>query len=116
MRDYSECEGEGRGRRYVQPTTAHLSNSDIDSDPVGVSNIRVWQRDFAESEGQLWRTKHGSYGSVCIEVRQEIETAREDQGGRALLHRAQGLGLTQLAGDVGTLAITDYIAEEKGLD
>jgi hypothetical protein len=46
----------------------YLANADTDSEPLAISNIRVWRENHANSEGVLWRVKHGGYGSIWIEL------------------------------------------------
>ncbi len=77
-----------------------LSNSDVDSDAVAVSNLRVWADMHSDSEGSLWRMRHGAYGSQWVEIRPElIDLTSKD----ALYKRAELLGLTGLTSLVDTL-------------
>lgn len=87
-------------KRWVTPHGACLSNNDTDSDPVCVSNIRVWREVHAESEGTLWRYRTGAYGSNWIEVRAEIVDLTDRE---PLYRRAGRLGLTGLTGVVDSL-------------
>lgn len=77
-----------------------LSNSDVDSDTVAVSNLRVWRETHVDSEGSLWRMRYGGYGSRWVEIRPELidMTSRDP-----LYERAESLGLTGLTSLVDTL-------------
>lgn len=89
-----------------QPEGRCLSNSDTDSDVVSVSNLRVWAREHTDTEGSLWRMRHGGYGSQWVEVRPElIDLTPKD----ALYKRAESLGLTGLTRIVDDLcALAQY--------
>lgn len=72
-----------------------LSNSDSDSNPVAVSNIRVWREENADTEDRLWRVRYG-YG-LWIELRADLATIVSDTRElRRYLKRAEGLSLTGL--------------------
>ena len=77
-----------------------LSNSDVDSDTVAVSNLRVWADMHGDSEGSLWCMRHGGYGSQWVEVRPELATMTDRD---PVYKRAESLGLTQLTSIVDTL-------------
>jgi hypothetical protein len=77
-----------------------LSNSDVDSDTVAVSNLRVWRETHADTEDHLWRMRHGGYGSQWVEVRPElIDMTDRDP----VYRRAESLGLTGLTSIVDSL-------------
>ncbi len=82
------------------PDTGCLSNSDTDPDTVAISNLRVWREMHADSEGSLWRMRHGHYGSQWVEVRPEI---LEMDTRCATYKRAESLGLRGLTSIVDSL-------------
>ena len=99
------CEGGGVIVEWEKADRC-LSNSDLDSDPVCVSNIRVWRETHADSEDQLWRVKHGGYGSMWIEVRKGLTDLTSDS---KVYKRAESLGLTGLTAVVDDLErLADY--------
>jgi len=79
-----------------------LSNSDTDSDPVCVSNLRVWAETHKDTEWTLWRMRHGYYGSQWVEVRPEIKAMADDTRSE-VYERAESLGLTGLTAIVDDL-------------
>ena len=79
-----------------------LTDSDIDSDPVGVSNLRVWAETHEATEGALWRMRRGHYGSQWVEVRPEIKAMADDRHD-VRYKRAESLGLTGLTAIVDDL-------------
>lgn len=87
-------------KRWVSPETSCLSNNDTDSQPVCISNIRVWREMHAESEDQLWRYQTDAYGSTWIEVRAELVDLTDRE---PLYRRAAALGLTGLTSVVDSL-------------
>lgn len=94
-------------REFVAPEGACLGNSDMmDSDPVCVSNIRVWRKMHADSEGTLWRYRTGAYGSTWIEIRKGLIDLTDRE---PLYCRAESLGLTGLTSIVDSLcALASY--------
>lgn len=88
------------GLVMATPDTGALSNSDVDPDTVAISNLRVWADMHSDSEGSLWRMRHGGYGSRWVEIRPELAdmTNRDPR-----YKRAESLGLTGLTSIVDTL-------------
>jgi hypothetical protein len=83
-----------------------LSNSDGDPDTVAVSNLRVWRETHADTEDQLWRMRHGGYGSRWVEVRPELINMTDRD---PVYRRAESLGLTGLTSIVDSLcALAQY--------
>ncbi len=103
------CDETGCARdcgRWVSPEGACLSNNNLDSDPVCVSNIRVFRDMHEDTEDKLWRVRHGGYGSMWIEVRAELIDLTDRE---PLYTRAASLGLTGLTSIVDTLcALASY--------
>jgi hypothetical protein len=78
-----------------------LHNDSEQSDPVGVSNLRVWQETHADTEGRFWRLKTGyGYGrSESIQVDSRIAAIADGDihHSRAVIRRAERLGFDGLA-------------------
>lgn len=73
----------------------YLSNSDIDSQPVCISNIRVWREDALASEDVLWRYETGGYGSTWIELDKRLDVPAEHL--ERINRRANELGFSSVA-------------------
>lgn len=95
-----------KGLTMSQPEGSCLATNDVNPDTVAISNLRVWRELHEGTEGELWRMRHGGYGSRWVEVRPElIDMTPKD----ALYKRAERLGLTGLTSLVDSLhAISQY--------
>lgn len=73
----------------------YLSNNDTDSQPVCISNIRVWREEAKESEDKLWRHCTGAYGSSWIEIDKRLDVP--DTHLKAIARKAWNLGFDSVA-------------------
>lgn len=106
------CDGAGFVVEWEEATGMCLANSDLDSQPVCVSNLRVWAEAHADTEGTLWRMRHGGYGSQWVELRAGILAIYK---GGARYERAERLGLTGLTAiinDLERLSNTPFLDED----
>jgi hypothetical protein len=92
------CDETGAHREWSADFTdaRYLANSDSDSDPVCVSNVRVFRENHADSEGALWRVRRGH--GVWIEFRADLAELVRSERRDAVYERAARLGLTGLTG------------------
>lgn len=96
--DCWSCDGTGVRREWSADfeDARYLANSDHDSDPMTVSNVRVFRENHADSEDALWRVCYGH--GVWIEFRADLVELVDSDRRDAVYARAERLGLTGLTG------------------
>lgn len=93
-----ECKGSGINSDRWTSDYAHaryLSNNDTDSQPMCISNLRVWREEAKESEDKLWRHCTGAYGSSWIEIDKRLDVP--DTHLKSISRRAWDMGFDSVA-------------------
>lgn len=113
--DCWSCDGTGVHREWSADFTdaRYLANSDLDSDPMTVSNVRVFRKAHEGSEDALWRVRYGH--GLWIEFRADLAELADSDRRDEVYERAERLGLTGLTGildDMESLASYPVLDED----